>query len=158
MAKTEAQKAARQRYKEKNLELVAFEVKKGMSAEYTAAAARIGLGKMEMIRRAIAEFIARHADGAGADLPAGASTKTQAESTQSAQKPQLAEEIPIIYSEGTQTAQNQPVSTQVQTIQPAAVDASQVTTGGEMRLIDAVKTLTPESQRALLKFLQTLQG
>ena len=58
--KTEAQKVARQRYKEKNLELVAFEVKKGMSAEYTAAAAKIGLGKMEMIRRAIAEFIARH--------------------------------------------------------------------------------------------------
>lgn len=152
--KTEAQKAARQRYKEKKLELVAFEVKKGMSAEYTAAAARIGLGKMEMIRRAIAEFIARHADGAGA----GASTKTQAESAQPAQKPQLAGEIPIIYSEGTQTAQNQPVSTQAQTIQPAAVDASRTITGGEMRLIDAVKTLTPESQQALLKFLQTLQG
>ena len=57
---TAAQKLARQRYKEKNLELVAFEVKKGASAEYTAAAS-LGLGKMEMIRRAIEEYIANHA-------------------------------------------------------------------------------------------------
>ena len=61
MSTSAAQKLARQRYKEKNIELVAFEVKKGMSKEYSAAAAELGLGKMEMIRRAIAEFIQRHA-------------------------------------------------------------------------------------------------
>lgn len=141
-------------YKKAAYDRIGLVVKKGKREEYQQHAARIGLSVSEIFKLAVDEFIARHADGAGA----GASTKTQAESAQPAQKPQLAEEIPIIYSEGTQTAQNQPVSTQVQTIQPAAVDASQVTTGGEMRLIDAVKTLTPESQQALLKFLQTLQG
>lgn len=69
MSTSAAQKLARQRYKEKNIELVAFEVKKGMSAEYSAAAAELGLGKMEMIRRAIAEFIANHGGDALPRLP-----------------------------------------------------------------------------------------
>lgn len=67
-------------------------------------------------------------------------------------------EVPIIYSEDAETAQNQPNSTQVQTIQPATENAPQRITGNEMRLIEAVKTLTPETQKALLKFLETLQG
>ena len=55
-----AQKLAMKKYREKNIEMVAFEVKKGTSAEYTAAAARLGLGKMEMIRRSVEEFIQNH--------------------------------------------------------------------------------------------------
>lgn len=60
MATSESQKKAIKKYKEKNIELVAFETRKGKSAEYTQAAINLGLGKMEMIRLAVEEFIQRH--------------------------------------------------------------------------------------------------
>lgn len=149
-----------QEYKNQHYDYVKFWTRKGKREEYKARAAELGMSLAGFLTAAIESFdgwgnesFARHADGG-----AGASTKTQAESAETGAKAQLEGEIPIINSEDTQNAQNQPVSTQVQTIQPATENAPQRITGNEKRLIDAVKTLTPESQKALLKFLETMQG
>ena len=60
MARTESQKLAQQRYNEKTYDLVNFRVKKGKKEEYKQAAELRGLGFMEMIRRAVDEFIKNH--------------------------------------------------------------------------------------------------
>lgn len=60
MSISAAKRAAQKKRRETKIELVAFEVKKGMSEQYTQWAAAMGVGKMEMIRRAIEEYIANH--------------------------------------------------------------------------------------------------
>lgn len=60
MAISAAQKLAAKKYRVGNIDVVSFDVKKGKRDEYKAAAAAMGLGQMEMIRRAIDEYIANH--------------------------------------------------------------------------------------------------
>ena len=52
-------KEARRQYEANTYDTITFKARKGKNAEWTEAAGIIGLGKMEMIRRAIDEFIAR---------------------------------------------------------------------------------------------------
>ena len=111
MPRSESQKKATRKYKEKNIELVAFETKKGKSAEYTQAAAKMRLGKMEMIRLAVEEFIQTH----------------------------LHEFAPIV----------KPASI---TAQPTA----EKLTSSERTLLDEFNRLPVDAQKALLKFLKTL--
>ncbi len=49
-----------QAYKKANYDQILFRVKKGVNEQYTQWAAAMGVGKMEMIRRAIDEYIANH--------------------------------------------------------------------------------------------------
>lgn len=63
MATSPAQKLATKKYRAGNIDVVSFDVKKGKRDEYKAAAAAMGLGQMEMIRRAIEEYIANHGEG-----------------------------------------------------------------------------------------------
>ena len=49
-----------QAYKKANYDQILFRVKKGVNEQYTQWAAAMGVGKMEMIRRAIEEYIANH--------------------------------------------------------------------------------------------------
>ncbi|MBE8953946.1 MAG: hypothetical protein SR1Q7_12535 [Quinella sp. 1Q7] len=60
MATSAEQKLARQRYKEKNLEVVSFEVKKGMSKQYTQWAAALGLSLSRLVQNSVEEYIANH--------------------------------------------------------------------------------------------------
>lgn len=134
MARTEAQKRARQNYEAKAYDLISFKARKGKSEEYTKAAAAIGVGKMEMFRRAVEEFISRHA-------PEYAS----------------GEGVPIINTGSTETAQNAPATTDEQTIEPAAKGTLQRITAADTRLLSAIDALSPESKKALLKFLESLK-
>ena len=53
--------ATNQAYKKANYDHILFRVKKGVNEQYTEwAAAAMGVGQMEMIRRAIDEYIANH--------------------------------------------------------------------------------------------------
>ena len=56
-------KEARRQYEANTYDTITFKARKGKNAEWTEAAGIIGLGKMEMFRRAIDEFIARHGNG-----------------------------------------------------------------------------------------------
>lgn len=129
-------------YKKANYDQILIRVKKGKQADYREAAAALGLGQMELFRQAVDEFIARHSPNAGED-----ETKTA-----------CGEGIPIIYSERTTAAQNQPVSNNVQSIQATAGNAVNRITAADRDILAAVDTLSPESKNALLKFLRTLQG
>lgn len=60
MTVSAAQKLATKKYRAGNIDVVSFDVKKGKRDEYKAAAAAMGVGQMEMIRRAIDEYIANH--------------------------------------------------------------------------------------------------
>lgn len=61
MAISKAQLIAQQKYNEKNLDSITFKVKKGKRELYKSAAEARGLGFMEMIRRAVDEYIQNHA-------------------------------------------------------------------------------------------------
>ena len=101
-------------YKKANYDQILIRVKKGKQVAYTEAAAALGIGRMEMFRRAVDEFIANHA----AETYGGELNHTQ----------------------------------------PAQiVDTSPRLTGDEKKLIDAFNNLSPEAQKALLKFLDALQ-
>jgi len=67
MSRTDGEKISRQKYESKAYDQILIKVKKGKREEYRQSAELIGLGQMEMIRRAIEEFIANHA---GEKLPA----------------------------------------------------------------------------------------
>lgn len=60
MSISKAQLIAQQKYNEKNLDSITFKVKKGKRELYKAEAEARGLGFMEMIRRAIDEYIQNH--------------------------------------------------------------------------------------------------
>lgn len=60
MTVSRAQSLASQRYRKKTYEQIFFDVKKGIKAEYKAAATELGYGYAEMIRLAIEEFIQHH--------------------------------------------------------------------------------------------------
>ena len=60
MGRTEAQRAAQQRYNSKAYDLVNFRVKKGMKEEYKKAAQDRGLGLMELVRNSVDEYIINH--------------------------------------------------------------------------------------------------
>ena len=100
-------------YKKANYDQILIRVKKGKQVAYTATAAALGIGRMEMFRRAVDEFIQNHA----------AETYGELNHTQPAQ----------------------------------IVDTSPRLTGDEKKLIDAFNNLSPEAQKALLKFLDALQ-
>ena len=100
-------------YKKANYDQILIRVKKGKQVAYTATAAALGIGRMEMFRRAVDEFIQNHA----------AETCGELNHTQPAQ----------------------------------IVDTSPRLTGDEKKLIDAFNNLSPEAQKALLKFLDALQ-
>ena len=61
MAVSKAQKLAQQKYNQKTYDQIIIRVKKGLRDEYKLAADMRGLGLMEMIRLAIAEYIQNHA-------------------------------------------------------------------------------------------------
>ena len=105
--------ATNQEYKAANFDKIQFWARKGKGSEYTATAAALGIGRMEMFRRAVDEFIQNHAAETYGEL------------------------------NHTQTAQ--------------IIDASPRLTGDEKKLIDAFNNLSPEAQKALLKFLDALQ-
>ena len=105
--------ATNQEYKDLHYDRLSFRVRKGRGSEYAEAAAALGIGKMEMFRRAVDEFIQNHA----------AETCGELNHTQPAQ----------------------------------IVDTSPRLTGDEKKLIDAFNNLSPEAQKALLKFLDALQ-
>ena len=60
MAVSKAQKLAQQKYNQKTYDQIIIRVKKGLRDEYKLAADMRGLGLMEMIRLAIAEYIQNH--------------------------------------------------------------------------------------------------
>ena len=49
-------------YKKNNYDSILFRVKKGKKAEYQQAASELGLGKMELMRVAVEEYIAHRRD------------------------------------------------------------------------------------------------
>lgn len=143
-------------YKAAKYDRVGFWAEKGTRAKYQRAAALVGLGQSEMLRRAVDEFIARHVGTAeGAALHGDETPPQPAETTEIGN---VGEGIPIIINGGNQTAQNQQVSAQVQTIAATAEGAPNRITAADKRLVDAVNALSPESKKALLKFLATLQA
>lgn len=101
-------------YKKANYDQILIRVKKGKQQDYRQAADALGIGQMEMFRRAVDEFIQNHAAETCGEL------------------------------NHTQTAQ--------------IVDASPRLTGNEKKLVDAFNNLSPEAQKALLKFLDALQS
>lgn len=60
MSASKAQKLAQQKYNQKAYDQIIVRVKKGIRDEYKSAAEARGLGFMEMIRRAIDEYIQNH--------------------------------------------------------------------------------------------------
>lgn len=144
-------------YKKANYDQILIRVKKGKQADYREAAAALGLGQMELFRQAVDEFIARHSPNTGEEDSGGAD-ETAAESIGTNEKSAGGEGIPVINSERTTAAQNQPVSNNVQSIQATAENAPQRITAADRDILAAVDTLSPESKETLLKFLRTLQG
>ena len=142
-----AQLKAVKKYRAANYETISFEVKRGCREEFKAKAAALGL--------TLAGFFKAAAEAYGAD-----ETPAEISSTQSAETDTngAGGEVPIIYSERTQTAQNAPVSTNEQSIQPATENTVNRISTTDRRLLAAVDALSPESKQTLLKFLETLQG
>ena len=60
MARSESQKIAEQRYRDKNCDQFLIRVKKGKKEEYKQAAEVRGIGLMELARRGIEEYIENH--------------------------------------------------------------------------------------------------
>jgi len=60
MTVSRAQSLASQRYRKKTYEQIFFDVKKGIKAEYKAAAAELGLSLAALLTNAADEFIQRH--------------------------------------------------------------------------------------------------
>lgn len=143
-------------YKKANYDQILIRVKKGKQQDYRQAADTLGLGQMEMFRRAVDEFIARHVGTAeGVALHGDETPPLSAETTEIGN---VGEEMPITNISGDQTAQNQQVSAQVQTIAATCKAAPNRITAADKRLVDAVNALSPESKKSLLKFLQSLQA
>lgn len=117
-------------YKRKNYANVNLCFRKGDKAKIQTRAAELGMNLTEFVKAAIDNF-----DGWG-----------------------HGEGIPIINTGSPNAAQDAPISTNEQTIQPTAEDAQNRITAADKRLLAAVDALTPESKKALLKFLESLQG
>ena len=60
MATSKAQLAANARYREKAIDRVVVEVRKGMKDFYKQEAKRRGVGVMELFRRGVEEYIQNH--------------------------------------------------------------------------------------------------
>lgn len=83
MTVSKAQSLASQRYRKKTYEQIFFDVKKGIKAEYKAAAAELGMSLAGLLTTAAEEFIQRH----------GGEVNFPAQTTQPAQVTQPAEQI-----------------------------------------------------------------
>lgn len=110
MTTSKAQLLASKKYRQNNIEVLSVDVRKGKKAEYKAAAVALGLSQMEMIRRAIEEFITNHT-----------------------------------------------VDKSAESLLVMTTPAEKNLTAEQRKILDAVDKLSPNAQKALLKFLQSLQ-